>query len=202
MYTKRTYWMLGSYLIVLLIATGVYLILPKQDHVYSEQINQDEIPNLADFVYEGKSLGDVYMYVQNQWELPYDQTELQIVGQHNDYDEFNVLISVERKAEDDGIVEITHYKTPIIVEGLDITEYMDPIEVELSSTTLKLTGLERVDVKLSTYRNDFPVRQFTEENWWRDWESAFGRQVLSLRIPHSLQINDVDESFDIHYVQE
>lgn len=202
MYTKRTYWMLGSYLIVLLIATGVYLILPKQDHVYSEQINQDEIPNLADFVYEGKSLGDVYMYVQNQWELPYDQTELQIVGQHNDYDEFNVLISVERKAEDDGIVEITHYKTPIIVEGLDITEYMDPIEVELSSTTLKLTGLERVDVKLSTYRNDFPVRQFTEENWWRDWEYAFGRQVLSLRIPHSLQINDVDESFDIHYVQE
>src|SRR5690625_7759232 len=84
--------------------------------------------------------------------------------------DFDALISVQRKTEDDGIVEITHYKTPIIVEGMDITEFMDPVEVELSSTELEVIGLERVEIKLNAYRNDFPVRQFTEENWWLDME--------------------------------
>lgn len=202
LYGKRIYWILGSYLIVLLVATGVYLIIPKQDRVYSEQMSQDNFPNLAELVYEGKSLDNVQMYIKNQWELPYEQNQLHIVGYHEDYADFNVLVSVERKAEDDGVVEATHYKTPIIVEGLDITEYMDPIQVELSGTTLEITGLERVDVKLSTYRNDFPIRQFTEENWWQDWEYAFDRQVLFLRIPKSMQIIDMNEYFDIYYVQE
>lgn len=197
---SRTYWMLGSYLVILLVATVVYFVLPKEDRVYSEHTSQDNIPNLVDYVYEGIPLDDAY--IQQKWELPYDQNELNIVGQYEDYVDFDILISVERKAEDDGIVEITHYKTPIFVEGLDVTEFMDPINVELSPSTLEVTGLERVDVELHTYRNDFPVRQFTEENWWVDWEHAFGRQVLSLRIPYNLQIIDQDEHFNIHYVQE
>lgn len=201
-YAKRIHWMLGSYLIVLLIASGVYLTIPKQGHIHSEQTSQDNIPNLAALVYEGKSLDDAHMYIQRQWELPYEQNQLQIVGSYEDYVDFNVLISVERKSEDDGIIEVTHYRTPIIVEGMDVTEFMDPLQIDLLSTTLNITGLERVEVKLSSYRNDFPIRQFTEENWWWDWEYEFSRQVLLLRIPKSMQIIDVDEYFDIHYDQE
>lgn len=43
------------------------------------------------------------MYIQNQWEFPYDDHELQIVRQNNDDLDFEGLISVERKTEDDGV---------------------------------------------------------------------------------------------------
>jgi len=202
MYAKRTYWMLGGYLMILLIATVAYLSIPKEEQVYSEQVVPDNPFFLVDLVYGGKSLDEAEMYIQKQWKLPYDQHELQIVLQNNDDIDFDALISVERKVEDDGIVEITHYKTPIIVEGVDITEFMDPVEVELSSTGLEIIGLERVEIKLNAYRNDFPVRQFTEENWWLDMEHASGRHVLSLRIPSSLQITHVDDRLEIYDVQE
>lgn len=194
--------MLGGYLVILLIATAVYLTIPKEEQVYSEQVIPDDPFFLVDLVYEGKPLDEAQMYIQKQWVLPYDHHELQIVLQNNDDIDFDALISVERKTEDDGIVEITHYKTPIIVEGLDITEFMDPVEVELSSTGLEVIGLERVEVRLNAYRNDFPIRQFTEESWWLDMEHASGRHVLSLRIPSSLQITHVDDNLEIHYVQE
>lgn len=202
MYTKRTYWMLGSYLMILLVVAGVYLTIPKQAHVHSEQIDQDNIPSLADLVYEGKSLADAHMYIQRQWELPYEQNQLQIAGSHQDYVDSNLLISVERKDENDGVIEVTHYETPVIVEGLDITEYMKTLQVDLLSTTLNIAGLERVEVKLDSFRNDFPLRQFLGENLWRDWDYVFGRQVLLLRIPKSLEIIGGDEYIDIHFVQE
>ena len=201
-YTKRTYWMLGGYLMILLIATVAYLSIPKEEQAYSEQAIPDDPFFLANLVQEGKLLDEAEMYIQKQWKLPYDHHELQIVRPNNDDMDFDALISVERKTEDDGIVEITHYKIPIIVEGMDITGFMDPVEVELSSTELEVIGLEHVEVELNTYRSDFPARQFTEESWWLDMEHASGRHVLSLRIPSSLQITHVDENIEVHYVQD
>ena len=41
-YTKRTYWMLGGYLMILLIATVAYLSIPKEEQAYSEQVIPDD----------------------------------------------------------------------------------------------------------------------------------------------------------------
>src|SRR5690625_5946542 len=123
MYAKRTYWMLGGYLMILLIATVAYLSIPKEEQVYSEQVVPDNPFFLVDLVYGGKSLDEAEMYIQKQWKLPYDQHELQIVLQNNDDMDLNALFSVERKVEDEEIVEITHNKKPIIVKGVEITEF-------------------------------------------------------------------------------
>lgn len=200
--TKRIHWILGSYLTILLVATVIYVIIPKEDRVHSEHITKTNIPHLADLVYEGKSLDAAQMYMKNRWEFEYEQNQLEIFGHYEEYSDFNVLISIERKEEDDGIVEVAHYQTPIIMEGLDVTKFIDPIQFDLTSAGLEISGQKRIDVRLRTYRNDFSVRQFTGENWWQDLDYIFDREVLSLRIPKSMQVIDANGYFDIHYVQE
>lgn len=197
---KRIYWVFGTYLTVLLISTVIYAFFPKQDQYNQGNIEQKNTINLAELVYKGKSLEEAHLYIKDQWEFDYDHHELQLKGEYDNYDHMNILINIDRKEENDGKIEVTYYETPNILEGVHISEYTDPVNVNLANSILYVQEMNHVDLHFNVYRNEFPIRQFFDEKWWIE-RQGYHYQVLNVSIPKNVKITDVDEAFEVYEVQ-
>lgn len=199
--SKRIYWMLGGYVVVLLVATALFFRIPiDQDISFEGHIDLNISPNL-EHITSQYLLDDAITYIVNEKEFPYEENELniQVDTSNGRYNSMRIL--VERKDEADQMIEATVYQTPTFINHLNITEYINPIQVDLTLSALLIDGIW-TELSYASFRTGFPFRQFKENRLlWFDEDLIYGQQLLFLRVPKNVEIIE-KENVDVVYLEE
>lgn len=199
--SKRIYLMLGSYVVVLLVATALSFKIPvHQDMVFHYFIDLDINPHV-EHITSKSSLHAASPYIFNEKEFLYENDEL-IIRLNASNDRYNdVRVLVERKASADQLVEATIYQTPTFINHLNITEYIEPMTVNISLNELYIDRIW-TDFSYASFKTEFPFRQFeNERQLWFEEEIVFGQQLLLLRVPKNVKLIE-KEHVEIVYVEE
>lgn len=203
---RRSNWFYGKrgnsiflvYLAILFIATGMYYLLPPFPTAYTE--NMRNTPSLYDTVFENDLETIPSTFIDEQWEFTFEQQRLQmdVVPQQSD----PLLTAIERKKENDGEVEVIYYTTPLIIEGMEITDYTPSLDIELTEQALQLKLANPVELQFRAFQNEFAIAQFTEQDYWMNAAIIRPEQLLYVRIPKGMEIEIDTYSLDVHYLEE
>lgn len=200
-YGKRIKKILLGYIALLFVSFGLYYLIPKANS-HGQHIDLDHIPVLYDYVYGDKELSDLDEYINNKWEFEYPDEQLHIDVQGSIYSD--VLIRIERKAENDGMIEVYDYRTPTIVdESIDVTKELSERKVNLANKTLSIHLPDYTEIQLTMYKTEFPIAQFSKKDWRMKTGGGsvmISQQLLNIRIPKDLQVSGEDY-LDIHYAE-
>ncbi|MBT9140101.1 MAG: hypothetical protein DDT30_00674 [Dehalococcoidia bacterium] len=135
-----------------------------------------------------------------EWQFSLDGDSLRITGSRP-YLGLNVL--VERKDENDGIIEATHYFTATILEMIDVSAQVRPVEVTLAGNLI-ITEPEHYhyNIEVIRFRQDFMAAQILGDGVARRQFriDAIGEQLLYLRVPQDVQIEEAH--YHLHFVNK
>ncbi|MCM3693594.1 hypothetical protein [Neobacillus niacini] len=193
---SRLRWMLGGYVAILLICTGVSPLLPDKEVTYKVIKNSQDLDKESTELYEAAIEGNIdkvdNKYINKRWSFGYEEQELTIATENNEL--INTAVIVERKTVNDGKIEALHFKTRSGVNNMEITELEKPIRAELKGNTLTIKNPEKVKLKFSQFQHAFTVNQFTgEKPFSRSTHFYGGTSILYLKIPKDLKL--VDHSY-------
>lgn len=190
---SRLRWMLGGYVAILLICTGVSPLLPDEEVTYKIINNSQDIDKESTELYEAAIEGNIdkidNKYINKRWTLGYEEQELNIATENDEL--ISTAVMVERKTVNDGKIEALHFKTRSGVNNMEITELEKPIRIELNENTLTIKNPEKVKLKFSQFQQAFTVNQFTGEKPFRHATHFYGgTSILYLKIPKDLKLVD------------
>lgn len=191
---SRLRWMLGGYIAILLICTGVSPLLPDDKEVKYKIINDSrDLDKESTKLYEDAIEGNIdridNKFINKKWNLDYEEQELTIATENDEL--ISTAIIVERKTTNDGKIEAIHYKTRSTVNNMEITELENPLRIELNENTLSIKNPEKVVLKFSQFQQAFTVNQFTgEKPFSRATHFYGGTSILYLKIPKDLKLID------------
>jgi hypothetical protein len=190
---SRLRWMLGGYVTILLICTGVSPLLPDKEVTYKTINNSQELDKESTELYEAAFEGNIdridNKFINKKWSLGYEEQELTIATENDEL--ISTAVIVERKTTNDGKIEALHYKTRSGVNNMEITELENPLRIELNGNTLTIMNPEKVKLKFSQFQQAFTVNQFTGEKPFRHATHFYGgTSILYLKIPKDLKLND------------
>ncbi len=193
-----------GYGLVLVAAVFIFEALPISDkepdfnRSSDEELNQ-EMDRLFDALFDGRTNEVDSRYVQSEWQWKYSEKELNI----EDQDWFDGSVIVERKTENDGMIEGTYYSKSV-VGGIDITNEHQPLNVTLEKDTMHVKGKwEEKDLKFTIYEKEFVITQFSgERKGMTDYGGFMEIDYLYLKIPKDLKLKPTNEDLYIHYVGE
>lgn len=200
--SKRMYWLLGGYVIFLLLATALFFTIPI--HSNTNQVEEIDFGNSfsLEYMIPEELLDGASAYIVSEDEFPYEKGELilQLINTDDEY--YGVYqVLVEKKELADQIIEVVVYQTPTYINGWDITEYIDPIQVDLSSNALLINSVRR-EFSYASFKTEFPFTQFEEDHEpWFTESIVTGQQLLFLRVPKDLELIS-DEDVEIIYLNE
>ncbi|OIK16517.1 hypothetical protein BIV60_04405 [Bacillus sp. MUM 116] len=203
-FKRRVYWILGSYITVLLISFFIDVANPVTGMMADRKIVKDkdldqENSELYVAALEGKIAESGNQFVVKKWAFDYQGRNLEIKSENEGF--FNARVVVERKKDNDGKIEATYYQTRSSIDHREITEKKRPIRIQLYENTLMLGEQDRVELKFSQFENAFTVNQFTGSGWFKHESSFYESQgILYLKIPKDLKLNTQTE-FDLEYVR-
>lgn len=183
-----------TYACVLVISVIIGLLIPekKENAFVIEHRYNDEMTMVEEAMMNGQ-LDDVEPVAS--WEFPYHANDLHIQA-----DDDEQWITVERKSENDGVIE-AKYITQTMMDGIDITERIPSIEVELEKDTLTLMGNGEVTLNFAQFQKEFVISQFTgKKSGDMDFSSSDTR-ILYLKIPKDLNLV-YEEDIYIDYIGE
>ncbi|MBT9173585.1 MAG: hypothetical protein DDT21_01986 [Syntrophomonadaceae bacterium] len=187
-------WLLAGYFAVLLCSPLVLWLLPPD--VLSSPVEgaalrkaeaaaRDLFP--AAMAGRPQSVDDVG--ILGEWQFSLDGDSLRIAGRHP-YRGLSVL--VERKDENDGIIEATHYFTRTILGMIDVSAQVRPVEVTLTENTLMITEPEQYRIEVIRFWQDSMAAQILGDAARRQlrFNVIGGNQLLYLRVPQGVQIEE------------
>ncbi|RDW21265.1 hypothetical protein [Oceanobacillus chungangensis] len=184
--TRKGYWILGGYVIVLLLSVVIYYFIPgpKEESQQAPTGRQD----LSEVLYGELPVESINEYFEEEWDFSYDKDSIQI-GYKGDLNN-SVSIAVERT--DGNSIKAAFYQTPIYASGIELTEHIKPIDMQLSEDRFLINLPETVHLDFTSFRKEFPLLQFKDspnEDWMGDSERFhWGDQLLYLQIPREIEI--------------
>jgi hypothetical protein len=192
---KRSVWIV--YFIILLSSLLVLQVLPKENLLNKNTVSekkleqaQDASMNLYDAALDGKLEETDGVYKSEQWQFDFSGNSLRIAG--DDY--LNTMIIAETKDIHDGEIEVFYYVTATILERIDVTGEITTPEVTLDGNRLLINQPEQYTVEFAQFKKEFVMTQFLRESVEQDGqifrETVFGSQLLYLRVPKGVQIED------------
>jgi hypothetical protein len=105
-----------------------------------------------------------------------------------------LIVLVERKDENDGIIEATHYFSGAILEMIDVSAQVRPAEITLTDNTLRITEPEYYKIEVLRFRQDFMAAQILGDgaSAWQPVgiDVIGGEQLLYLRIPRGVHVEE------------
>jgi hypothetical protein len=191
---SRLRWMLGGYVAILLICTGVSPLLPDDKEVTYKIINNSQdIEKESTELYDAANEGNIEKidnkFINKVWSLGYEEQELTITTENDEL--ISTAVIVERKTTNDGKIEALHYKTRSGVNNMEITELENPLRIVLNKNTLTIMNPEKVKLKFSQFQQAFTINQFTGEKPFRHSTRFYGgTSILYLKIPKDLKLVD------------
>ncbi|HBP63645.1 MAG TPA: hypothetical protein DD730_05105 [Desulfosporosinus sp.] len=195
---KRSFICAGLYLGILVLMVPILYVLPNEGFIKVSN-NGDQASTLSQNV-----LSDLYT---NKSNLPLDldkqqglyKTSTQTFKTDTKKLSFNLdpnfnppLIFVERKAVDDGEINVSTYAGTQSVGGIDFTKLILPPAMSFRNGTLSFQSNNRQVLDLKQFNADVTVAQFKNGilGSIQSPSANFGfGQVIYLRIPKSLELD-------------
>lgn len=134
-----------------------------------------------------------------EWRLNLTGDSLIISGTYP-YSDLNVF--VERKDENNGVIEATHYFSGAILEMIDFSAQVRPVEISLVGNNLIISEPKRHIIKVSRFWQDSMAVQILGDGTARRHLplDVTGEQLLYLRIPQGVQIEK--SHYPLQFVNE
>ncbi|RKQ33279.1 hypothetical protein [Oceanobacillus halophilus] len=186
--------MLLSYVMILVLATAVYFLLPLDKSIVSdESIDPDTAPSLFHHL-NLETLDEVdSSLIRKSWEFDINSDKLQVHFTENDWGS-NVPIYLDQVEDLDEKVEAIFYQSPTFVEGVNVADFTALPDIDFSSNTLRIREPAYEDLEFITFKTEFPVRQFTGEKLIE--EGFFhGDELIYIRVPEGIDL-DIDEEIN------
>lgn len=187
-------WLLAWYFAVLLCSPLVLWLLPLDvlsSPVEAAALRKAEVAarDLFPAAMAGRPQSVDGVGILGEWQFSLDGDSLRITGRHP-YRGLSVL--VERKDENDGIIEATHYFTRTILGMIDVSTQVRPVEVTLTENTLMITEPEQYRIEVIRFWQDSMAAQILGDAARRQlrFNVIGGEQLLYLRIPQGVQIEE------------
>jgi hypothetical protein len=189
---------LGVWGSLLLVAVGVFYLLPIEESLNKVVENQEELAQaeragdlLMFAASEGKQIEKENIdgvFIKKQWDFPYEGKQLEVT--QVDAQQSIPFILVERK-EDDGQIEVIHYYTRAIIENIELTDELAPFTVQLEKDQLMISDPNVIDMHVGKFAKEFTISQFTSQNGlnlFSDVNHIGGTTVLYIRVPKSVEV--------------
>ncbi|MFD2442462.1 hypothetical protein ACFSO7_00380 [Bacillus sp. CGMCC 1.16607] len=191
---KVTHWILFIYVGLLMLSVVVAPLLPGTVLSHDRIREENQYP-IYDFLLEGKlDEIDSKSIVQKQG-FEYENKVLTITLNK----EAGTNIFVERKTTDDGKIDAFVLSEGLLVNDLDFTDKVLPIQFSLTDQTLAIHYPKQQKIDITLINREFVIKQFKGESIRNDRVSGFGEQKIYLRIPKNLKLNEMN---NIHYVKK
>jgi energy-coupling factor transporter transmembrane protein EcfT len=193
-------WMFSIYGVLLLVAIGLFYVLPIERSSNKIVDNQDKLVKvekarqlLTMAASEGKQISKEKIdgvEIKNQWDFTYGEKQLDVTIADEQLGTLFTL--VERKNVNDDRVEVIQYHTRTIIENLDLTDEIRPLTLELVEGELLIRDTNAVDIHLGKFAKEFTISQFTEEKGieasFIDEDHIWAENVLYIRVPKDIEI--------------
>jgi hypothetical protein len=104
----------------------------------------------------------------------------------------NYPIWIEKKASDDGMIEVNTFKTPYTAANIDITDQVPSIKVSMTDDYLKIGDYKSIDIGIYNFDYvPYPLGQFKKDNAVKTNipPMEFGVQALYIRIPAGMSVD-------------
>ena len=187
-------WLLAGYFAVLLCSPLVlWLLPPERLHrpVEAAALHKAEAAarDLFPAAMAGRPQSVDGVKILGEWQFSLAGDSLRITGSHPDR---GLSVLVERKDENDGIIEVTHYFTKTILGTIDVSAQVRLVEVTLTENTLKITEPEQYEIEVIRFWQDSMAAQILGDAARRQlrFNIIGGNQLLYLRVPQGVQIEE------------
>lgn len=185
-----------SYVGVLLISLIVSLVLPKQVEILPEPIETDTIPSLYTFL-DKKDQWDMEgleKYKFDEAEFPFNEEELHLYA-----DGFTYVI--EKRQDTENRLDITHYRTPTFVNGINISQEIPELIYEVHGQDLYIDLDQQVELEVR--QQPFPYQLFSEKHSNNNsyMDVHFGDELLYITVPEHVTVN-YEEYMNVYFNEE
>ena len=207
---KKIKWIMGCYVIVLLLSLAVFQMINDDNFTENHEIidqeaieADNEAPSNSNLYYaarEGRLDQTEGVQVKGQWSFEFTEKQLEVVN----VDSIGILLMAEIKDTDDGKIQVVEYTTKSIVAGIDVTNEIKSHQVTLQGNKLLLKKPAENRVELRRFKNDFTVTQFTGDSSMDQQKiyssSMMGSRILILSIPKNVQLDT--SKFHIEFIDK
>jgi hypothetical protein len=188
---KKNIWILGGYILLLLVSTVVFHLLPKENfivgnasttgtsvsehgfYLFEKLINKEEIEK--EFVKEKN------MYV-------YEGSELLLKGYGYGQHEYDIML--ERVPDLYDQIEVTIYTAAAKINGVDVSDQIPSPSYHFKEESFAVEKPLPVIITMSYLNKEFPFKQYSGDKWM-DYGSgsSFSYPIIYLRVPKGLEVN-------------
>ncbi|WP_281974942.1 hypothetical protein [Halobacillus litoralis] len=192
---KTGWWMMIGYVVLLLVSTSIFLLLPV-DRIDSQEegsVPDTQSEQLYTHLQEGKTEQIDEGLIVEQWTLDYESDELFLSTPSNDVNGVNIFVEHTESVE--NAVEATYYQTPMSINGIAIKRRYKP-RVDLSEGKLNVYPSETVQIEYKLYEKEFPYKQFSDEKNSGDVVSGWSMAALYIKVPENIEIEADPNTFE------
>lgn len=198
---KLIKWVLGGYVLLLLFATMIYYFNPPQAIKAVKPLSADEVYK-ADFeLFQALEEEDLNRlnpaYVLKEWTFKTEEEELflskvdpHVIGEI-------VLVQTDLPSNE---IRIRYYRTPLNMDGWDISPYLSLPEINFMENRLDLV-FPRKELHLSKLDVEFPLKQFQDRHEAESFIFQTGSTALLIYHPEGKTVH-VDSVHSVHRIQE
>lgn len=183
---------------ILLLFTVIFLFVQPNIKVSNERI--DSQPILYEMIEEGPNKGELAPYKEDEWDIAVkDETIRLQVNYTGSYAHMYIPVVVVEDESKNAEAHIVHYETPTILDGVDISSYVQlpSFEVGNSEIIANVNG-NQYEHEFYSIQNSAVLRQFekTQDND-TFFDMDMGEVALVMTVPKGTTvIADVDQ-FDV-----
>lgn len=201
---KVTKIFLGTYFVLLLIATVVTYVAPMNEQTNrSGETTRETEERLTNF-YSNMSQGKIDQIegikINHEWSLQLEGNKLYI--KRSDYDPFGTpAIYIEKNATEKEI-EVTQYITDHISYGYNYNDYIEPPQLIFHNDELTIVKQAPLEIRIAKFHHEFTITQFTGESMFNSHMNHItGENVIYIRLPQGVQV-DFDQDMNIQFVSK
>ncbi|MED4205796.1 hypothetical protein [Neobacillus mesonae] len=203
-YSSRVRLIFSGYLAVLIICMVISIVLPVKGMTTLQKVNSDELVQEGTSFYDAAKAGDTAKldskYLSKEWKFDFQGRQLKMTSYGDNF--YNITVIVERKDQNDGVIEASFYKTGADLNGLDISKFVHPPQLRLMDGELIISNSPKNKLKFAQFENPFPSKQFTGGSiFGHESNSSEGTSILYMKIPKNLTLNETD-NINLEYVGE
>ena len=197
---KWTYVFLATYAAILIIATISFELIDTDALNDHPKVESNEVSYVLDAPLQKEDLDSIdAAEILDKRTHPVRDT-LRMTAQGND---INSTIIVERKNENDGVIDETIIKPLLVIGGVDFSDQLNYKIPEWTADSVTFLQPPLTEITYSSYREAYLLSQFTHAPGQRNLSySKLDRQItIHLLVPKDLIIA-ADDQLHINYITE
>lgn len=210
---KRASLILSVYMVILLIAAGVYMFGPEpnaseRDEETSEHRLRDMQGDIFDIAQGEQSIDMLEDYIKDQETISYEPNELTIQVSSHRY--LSSFIIIDQTGDQAQSLEVTYYETPTYASGINVNDRLKHLSYRFEDDTLILEEPYRQQkVTIINLTSEFTFDQFIKADEFpsdsmmdpEQNEIQINHDVLYIQAPKDLTIDLGSYEDDIYIIE-